>query len=77
MGLFRPSLRLAAGRRRPLLIASSGAPPQAAFAAYARRWEIETLFGALKSRGFNFEDTHLTHPDRLGKLLALLALAFA
>lgn len=60
-----------------LLIASSGAPPQAAFAAYARRWEIETLFGALKSRGFNFEDTHLTHPDRLGKLLALLALAFA
>ncbi len=69
------ALRLADGDL--LILASSGAPQQEAFAAYARRWDIETLFGALKSRGFNFEDTHLTHPDRLGKLLALLALAFA
>jgi hypothetical protein len=60
-----------------LLIASSGAPQAEAFSAYSRRWEIETLFGALKSRGFNFEDTHLTHPERIGKLLALLALGFA
>jgi hypothetical protein len=59
-----------------LLIASSGAPQAEAFTAYSRRWEIETLFGVLKSRGFNFEDTHLTHPDRIGKLLALLALGF-
>lgn len=60
-----------------LLIASSGAPQADAFTAYAQRWEIETLFGALKSRGFNLEATHLTQPDRLSKLLALLALAFA
>jgi len=25
-----------------------------------RRWEIETLFKALKSQGFDFEATHLT-----------------
>jgi hypothetical protein len=43
---------------------------------FAKRWEIETLFGALKSRGFNLEDTHLTEPERLSKLLALLAIAF-
>lgn len=60
-----------------LFIASSGAPQTDAFTAYAKRWEIETLFGALKSRGFKFEDTHLTQPDRIGKLLAVLALAFA
>ena len=42
---------------------------------FAKRWEIETLFGALKSRGFNLEDTHLTDPERLSKLLALLAIA--
>jgi hypothetical protein len=60
-----------------LLIASSGAPQGQAIAAYADRWQIETLFGSLKSRGFNFEDTHLIHPERLGKMLALLALAFA
>jgi hypothetical protein len=43
---------------------------------YARRWEIETLFAALKTRGFCLEQTHLTDPERLSKLVALLALAF-
>jgi len=41
-----------------------------------RRWEIETLFKALKSRGFDFEATHLTGLDRIERLLALLAIAF-
>lgn len=43
---------------------------------YGQRWEIETLFKALKTSGFNLEDTRLTHPDRLSKLLALLSIAF-
>ena len=43
---------------------------------YKKRWGIETLFGALKSRGFNLEDTHLKEPERLSRLLALLAIAF-
>lgn len=44
---------------------------------YARRWEIETLFGCLKSRGFDLEQTRLRDPQRLSKLVALLAIAFA
>lgn len=43
---------------------------------YAKRWEIETLFAALKTRGFCLEATHLTDPDRLDRLFALLALTF-
>jgi Transposase DDE domain len=43
---------------------------------YSKRWGIETLFGALKSRGFNLEDTRLQDPERVSRLLALLALAF-
>ena len=43
---------------------------------YKKRWGIETLFGALKSRGFNLEDTHMQEPERLNKLVALLAIAF-
>ena len=43
---------------------------------YKKRWGIETLFGALKSRGFNLEDTRLQEAERLSRLLALLALAF-
>jgi hypothetical protein len=31
---------------------------------YRKRWKIEVLFQALKSRGFNFEETHLTHEKR-------------
>lgn len=43
---------------------------------YGYRWQIETLFGCLKTRGFNLEDTHITRLDRLGKLMAVLAVAF-
>jgi hypothetical protein len=45
-------------------------------ADYKRRWEIETLFGCLKSRGFDMEQTRLRDPERQSKLLALLTLAF-
>jgi hypothetical protein len=41
-----------------------------------QRWQIETLFGCLKRRGFDFEATHLTDPDRISKLFALLTIAF-
>jgi hypothetical protein len=34
------------------------------------------LFGALKSRGFHLEDARLQDPERLSRLLALLAIAF-
>lgn len=51
--------------------------PHCALDYYRRRWGIETLFAALKSRGFDLEATHLTGEKRLEKLLGLLALAFA
>jgi hypothetical protein len=48
---------------------------ETAISDYAKRWEIETLFGILKSRGFDLEDTHLKDLERLSKLVALLTLA--
>ena len=42
---------------------------------YGQRWQIETLFGCLKTRGFRLEDTHLTHGERISSLLSLLTLA--
>jgi len=47
-----------------------------ALSNYCLRWQIETLFGVLKTRGFRLEDTHLTETDRVWRLLALLAIAF-
>lgn len=43
---------------------------------YAKRWRIECLFGNLKTKGFNFEDTHFTAKDRIGNLTKLIVLAF-
>jgi hypothetical protein len=49
---------------------------RACLADYGKRWGIETLFGALKRRGFNLEATHVTASDRLCRLLTLLSIAF-
>jgi hypothetical protein len=43
---------------------------------YKERWQIETMFKAMKTSGFNLEDTHLTNLDRLSTLLSVLAIAF-
>jgi hypothetical protein len=48
-----------------------------AFAEYEKRWGVETLFGCLKSRGFDFEETHLTKRVRIERLTFLLSLAFS
>lgn len=51
--------------------------PGRALENYKKRWGIETLFQCLKKRGFNFENTRMTFPERIDKLIALLAVAFA
>lgn len=43
---------------------------------YKKRWQVETLFRALKSSGFNIEDTHVTDLDRLQKIFLLTMIAF-
>jgi transposase len=50
--------------------------PQQANTLYKDRWQIETVFRALKSSGFNIEDTHLKDIERINKLFALVMIAF-
>lgn len=57
------------------IIASFNKPHQAQ-EYYKDRWQIETAFRALKTSGFNIEDTHLTDMHRVAKLLALVIVAF-
>ena len=59
-----------------LVIIVTNRKPAWALKAYVRRWEIESLFKALKSSGFNLEDTHLTDIDRISTLVAVVSLAF-
>lgn len=50
--------------------------PDEAQSVYKERWQIETAFKALKTSGFNIEDTHLTDIERINKLFALVLVAF-
>ena len=65
-------MRLASGEL--LALACSGRARHA-LARYRQRWTIETMFGNLKTKGFALEATHLTDPNKLCTLLALLAFA--
>ena len=59
-----------------LMIVVATQKPETMIKDYYRRWSIETLFGCLKSRGFDLESTHMTDLDRMDKLMGILALAF-
>ena len=56
------------------LIVASGEQSSDSISDYQLRWEIETMFGCLKSRGFEFEETHLSQTERIETLLLLLGL---
>lgn len=70
-------LYLAARRndKGELLIVVAPGYAHHAIQQYRTRWQIETLFGCLKTRGFDLEATHMTKPERLEKLFALLTIA--
>ena len=58
-----------------LMVIASDSPCSQAIEAYSERWEIETLFHCLKTRGFDFEATHITDYARLSALMQLTAIA--
>ncbi|MCO5248980.1 MAG: IS4 family transposase [Chitinophagales bacterium] len=43
---------------------------------YKDRWQIETCFKAMKSSGFDIENTHLQDIERIEKLICLVMIAF-
>jgi hypothetical protein len=63
------------GAKEPMIVVSNCAFEDP-LRTYRRRWEIETLFGCLKGRGFRMEDTHITDPDKIERLVFVLAIAF-
>ena len=59
-----------------LLIIASNRVTEDALTIYGLRWEIETLFGCLKGRGFKLEETRVVGYLRIKKLLVLPVIAF-
>lgn len=58
------------------LILVTNANPKDSLSFYKQRWEIETFFKAIKKIGFDFEQTHLRHTNRISTLLTLICIAF-
>jgi hypothetical protein len=79
VNLWGLSLYVSIEKRRDAkeqMIVVSNFPFEDALGMYRRRWEIETMFSCLKTRGFRMEDTHITDPDKIEKVLFVLAIAF-
>ena len=60
----------------PLTVVSNRVMNKNTILTYKKRWEIETMFGALKSKGFNFEESKISESKKIEKLMAFLSIAF-
>jgi hypothetical protein len=63
------------GHAEPWIIAMSATPGYLKTLEYGGRWGIEPMFSDFKSRGFGVEDTHIHYPERLSRLILVMALA--
>ena len=67
------------GARTPtndlIIVMSNYSKPNKLLKKYKNRWTIELMFKHLKSNGFNLEDSHFVHLDRLEKLFAVVTFA--
>jgi hypothetical protein len=59
----------------PWIVAMPSAPGYLKTLDYSARWAIEPMFSDFTSRRFGVEDTQIQHPDRLARLLLVMALA--
>ena len=62
------------GAKEPMIVASN-LEFSSPLKLYRWRWGIESLFECLKTRGFRMEETHMTAPAKIEKLLFILAIA--
>ncbi len=59
-----------------MIIATNDIKQLNSITLYKKRWQIEVLFSCFKGRGFNLEETHVTEPNKIQKLIAVMSLAF-
>ena len=73
--LFKDSSNLSKQQMEFVIIATYSRDFNA-LTEYKNRWQIETMFRAFKSSGFNIEQTHLNDITRISKLIAVICIAF-
>ncbi|NET71500.1 MAG: transposase [Sphaerospermopsis sp. SIO1G2] len=63
------------GHDEPCFITMDAMPSRQTTLEYGKRWGIESLFSDFKSQGFGITNTHIKIPERLEKLVMILAFA--
>jgi hypothetical protein len=63
------------GHTEPRILAMAAKPGYLTTLGYAARRGIKPMLSGFKSRGFGLQHTHLRYPDRLARLILLIALA--
>ena len=63
------------GHPEPWIIAISETPTAHRAFDHGLRWGIEAMFSDFKTRGFGLEDSHIQRPERLDRLILVMALA--
>jgi hypothetical protein len=63
------------GHPEPWFIALPEVPTVHRAFDYGLRWGIDAMFSDFKSRGFGLEDSHIQRPDRLSRLILVMAMA--
>ena len=66
----------AKGYQEPLYLVSNLATAEEACHYYQKRFRIETFFSDQKSRGFHIQQSHISDPQRLSRLLIAACLAY-
>lgn len=63
------------GHKEPWIIAMSMSPSEYKILDYGMRWSIEAMFSDFKTRGFGITQSQIKRPDRLARLILVLAIA--
>jgi hypothetical protein len=63
------------GHPEPWIIAMGAKPGRVTCLDYGLRWGIEAMFSDYKSRGFGLMQSQIQRPDRLEKLILIMAIA--
>jgi hypothetical protein len=64
-----------AGHREPWIIAMRARPGKHTVLDYGLRWGIEAMFSDFKSRGFGLMQSQIERPERLERLILIMAIA--
>jgi len=63
------------GHSEPWIIAMDAKPSQYTVRDYGMRWGIEAMFSDFKTRGFGIAQSQIKRPDRLERLILVMAIA--